>query len=84
MVFLIQNTKNRDSRALHLKLGELLKPVDRAHAQLIEVENSSDEEFDGIEYRFKAVKKRLDKQIVVEATGVRAGTDGSRTQLSTR
>lgn len=72
MVFLIQNTQNRDSRALHLKLDELLNAVDRARIQLIDVENCSDEEFEGIEHQFKAAKKRLVKKglAVVETDGV--------------
>lgn len=81
MVFLIQNTQNRDSRALHLKLDELLKSVDRARIQLIDVENSTDEEFDGIEHQFKSVKKRLDRQADAAAAATRevatAGGDPS-------
>ena len=71
MVFLIQNTQNRDSRALHLKLDELLNAVDRARIQLIDVENCSDEEFEGLELQFKAAKKRLVKKglAVVETEG---------------
>src|SRR5688572_11393722 len=37
-VFLVQNTQNRDSRALHLKLDELIRAVDRARNQLIDIE----------------------------------------------
>ncbi|MBU1212188.1 MAG: low affinity iron permease family protein [Alphaproteobacteria bacterium] len=72
MVFLIQNTQNRDSRALHLKLDELLNAVDRARVQLIDVENCSDEEFDGLELQFKAAKKRLVKKglAVAETDGI--------------
>src|SRR5919112_1778294 len=42
MVFLIQNTQNRDSLAVHLKLDELLRAVDGARDSLIDAEDESD------------------------------------------
>jgi low affinity Fe/Cu permease len=44
MVFLIQNTQNRDSKALHLKLDELLRAVGDARNSMVEVEDMTDEE----------------------------------------
>jgi low affinity Fe/Cu permease len=44
IVFMIQNTQNHDSRALHLKLDELLHAVHEARDALIDVEDRSDEE----------------------------------------
>jgi low affinity Fe/Cu permease len=58
MVFLVQNTQNRDSRALHLKLDELLRSVAPARNKLIDLENCSDEELDHIERQFRALKGR--------------------------
>jgi low affinity Fe/Cu permease len=46
MVFLIQNTQNRDARAIHLKLNELIHAVDKAKNQMIDVENLSDLEIE--------------------------------------
>jgi low affinity Fe/Cu permease len=46
MVFLIQNTQNRDARAIHLKLNELIQAVDKAKNQMIDVESLSDVEID--------------------------------------
>ncbi len=46
MVFLIQNTQNRDSRAIHLKLDELIRATPRARNEFMEVE---DEDLDEIE-----------------------------------
>jgi len=46
MVFLIQNTQNRDARAIHLKLNELIHAVDKAKNQMIDVESLSDLEID--------------------------------------
>jgi low affinity Fe/Cu permease len=44
MVFLIQNTQNRDARAIHLKLDELLRGVKGSRTSLMELENLSDKE----------------------------------------
>ena len=46
MVFLIQNTQNRDARAINLKLNELIRAVDKARDQMIDIENLSDLELD--------------------------------------
>ena len=58
MVFLVQNTQNRDSRALHLKLDEVLRSLDAARNKLINLENCSDEELEKIERQFKALRLR--------------------------
>src|SRR5581483_11638820 len=44
MVFLIQNTQNRDAKAMHLKLDELLRGVEGARTGLVDLEAASDEE----------------------------------------
>ena len=44
MVFLIQNTQNRDAQAIHLKLDELLRAVADARNGMINLENLSDEQ----------------------------------------
>src|SRR5689334_23116932 len=44
MVFLIQNTQNRDSEAIHLKLDELLRAVEGARNSLVDLEEMSDDE----------------------------------------
>ena len=44
MVFLIQNTQNRDAKALHLKLDEIIHVIGPANDELIDVEELSDEE----------------------------------------
>jgi low affinity Fe/Cu permease len=58
MVFLVQNTQNRDARALHLKLDELLRSLKDARNKLIDLENCTDEEIDRIERQFRALKRR--------------------------
>jgi len=44
MVFLIQNTQNRDSLTIQLKLDELLRAIKEARSDLVDLENRSDEE----------------------------------------
>jgi low affinity Fe/Cu permease len=46
MVFLIQNTQNRDAKAIHLKLDELLKGLKGARTGLVDLEELSDEELE--------------------------------------
>jgi low affinity Fe/Cu permease len=46
MVFLIQNTQNRDARALQLKLDEIIRSIKPAHNEMINIEKLSDEECD--------------------------------------
>jgi len=63
MVFLVQNTQNRDARALHLKLDEILRSIDAARNKLINVEHCTDEELDKMERQFKALRAREDRKI---------------------
>jgi low affinity Fe/Cu permease len=58
MVFLVQHTQNRDARALHLKLDELLHSVANARNRLIDLEKCSDEELDEIERQFLAMRRQ--------------------------
>lgn len=60
MVFLIQNTQNRDSRAINLKLDELICAIDAAKDQMVNIEHLSDEELDKIAARYENVRMRLD------------------------
>lgn len=61
MVFLVQNSQNRDARALHLKLDELLRTTSLARDRLINLESCTDEEISQIERQFKALKQRRDR-----------------------
>jgi low affinity Fe/Cu permease len=55
VVFLIQNTQNRDAKALHLKLDELIRSHQPAHNDMIDIEKLSDEELDELEKRYAAI-----------------------------
>jgi len=57
MVFLIQNTQNRDAKAMHLKLDELIRAVKGARNQLVDLENLSDEELKKLEKQFQRMRK---------------------------
>src|SRR5437868_7204177 len=58
MVFLIQNTQNRDTKALHLKLDELLRGVAGARTSLVSLESLSDEELDKLQKQFERLSRR--------------------------
>jgi low affinity Fe/Cu permease len=56
MVFLIQNTQNRDARAIHLKLNELIHAVDKAKNQMIDVESLSELELDELTKTYEKIR----------------------------
>jgi low affinity Fe/Cu permease len=56
MVFLIQNTQNRDARAIHLKLNELIRAMGSARNQLIDIERLTDLELDALQATYEKVK----------------------------
>lgn len=57
MVFLIQNTQNRDSHAVNLKLDELIKALDPADNELIDIEDETDDRLTKLEEAFKKFKE---------------------------
>jgi low affinity Fe/Cu permease len=61
MVFIIQNTQNRDARAIHLKLDELLRETKGARANFIELEELSDEELKKIQEEFEMIAQKYKK-----------------------
>ena len=64
MVFLIQNTQNRDSQVVQLKLDELIRAVRTARDELVDMEDLSDEELHRLQAQFEILRQR--------AEGVRA------------
>ena len=60
MVFLIQNSQNRDAKAVHLKLDELIHGVQGARNSLIDLENFSDQELEALQQQFERLRKRGD------------------------
>jgi low affinity Fe/Cu permease len=57
VVFLIQNTQNRDALAIHLKLDELLRAVETARTRLVNVENCTDEELEQLRHEFQRIAR---------------------------
>ena len=66
MVFLIQNTQNRDARALHLKLDEVIRALRPADDEMISIEKMSDAELERLSDFYERVheecKARKDRQ----------------------
>jgi len=60
MVFLIQNTQNRDAKAMHLKLDELIRALKKARNELVDLENLSDEELKKLEDQFQRVRTKAE------------------------
>ena len=58
MVFLIQNTQNRDSEAIQVKLDELLRAATGAHNALLDLEDREDRELDEIRERYTRLAKQ--------------------------
>ncbi len=58
MVFLIQNTQNRDSEAVHLKLAELIRAVEGAHNALLDIEELTEKELEEIKTQYEELARR--------------------------
>jgi len=58
IAFLLQNSQNRDTRALQLKLDELIRSTAGARAQLIQLEELDDEQLDALTHEFERVRER--------------------------
>src|SRR5438132_6575812 len=60
MVFLIQNTQNRDAKAMHLKLDELIRAIKNARNELVDLEELSDEELKRLEKQFQRIREKAE------------------------
>jgi len=60
MVFLIQNTQNRDAKAVHLKLDELIRALGPARNKLVDLEKLSDDELKNLEQEFERVRAKAE------------------------
>ena len=63
MVFLIQNTQNRDSLAIHLKLDELIRSHKGAHTALLNLEELSTAELDRFQQVYLEIAKRAQQHL---------------------
>ena len=63
MVFLIQNTQNRDARTIHLKLDELIRGLQGARNHLVDLESMTDAELDDLQREFQRLRRRAEPQL---------------------
>ena len=63
MVFLIQNTQNRDAEAMHVKLDELIRAVQGAHNALLDLEDLEDVEIDRIRSTYESLARRAREEL---------------------
>lgn len=73
MIFLIQNTQNRDTAAIHIKLDELIRAMEGAHNALLDLEELEDHELDRLrdDYEALAAKAREDLKLGKTDTEIR-------------
>jgi low affinity Fe/Cu permease len=76
MVFLIQNTQNRDAKAVHLKLDELIRALGGARNKLVDLEKLSDDDLKSLEAEFEKLRKKAEgaKEEVEELKETAQGT----------
>ena len=60
MVFLIQNTQNRDAKAMQLKLDELIRAVSQARNELVDLENQPDDQIQEVKDEFRHIREGLE------------------------
>jgi low affinity Fe/Cu permease len=61
-VFVIQNSQNRDAKAMHIKLDELIRSVKGARNRLVNLEELADAELNSLEQQFKELREKAMKQ----------------------
>src|SRR5919112_76605 len=81
MVFLIQNTQNRDAMAMHLKLDELIRSIEEADNAMIRAEDETDEELAVLKQKYEALcdeHEELKARITAPAGNGKASLGGAR------
>ena len=63
MVFLIQNTQNRDAKAVHLKLDEIIHSLSRARNHLVDLEKMSEEDLEKLQAEFTRVREKATRAL---------------------
>jgi low affinity Fe/Cu permease len=76
MVFLIQNTQNRDTKALQLKLDELIFVIAKANNSLLDLEEMDESELDTIRDRYEKVAEKARKDVLTHENATTAHTHG--------
>lgn len=72
IVFLIQNTQNRDTAVIQLKLDELIRAVKQARNELVQMENLTDEELDSLREEFRELQQKASTKLEeIEASRIK-------------
>jgi low affinity Fe/Cu permease len=82
MVFLIQNTQNRDAKAVHLKLDELIRAVGGARTHLVDLEDLTDEELEELQKQFQHIRERVASGVPEQKALVEAEVATERAQAA--
>jgi low affinity Fe/Cu permease len=71
MVFLLQNTQNRDTIAIHLKLDEIIRSIEGAHNKLLKIEELSDKDLEVLHQHYEKLAHKVQTQVEkgVQGTG---------------
>jgi low affinity Fe/Cu permease len=79
IVFLIQNTQNRDAKVMHLKLDELIRAVQPARTQLVQMETMTDAELDELQQEFQSCRDEASRNLtrLVESRSQRTRSNSS-------
>ncbi len=62
VVFLIQNTQNRDSKAMNLKLDEVIRSLEGARNELIDIERLSDRDLERLADRYQRIRDQWEQR----------------------
>jgi low affinity Fe/Cu permease len=84
VVFLIQNTQNRDAKALHLKLDELIRSHHPASDDLIDIQKLSDEELDELEQRYEKIRIACEARRNGKGAEIAAKPESKQTPAASR
>jgi low affinity Fe/Cu permease len=83
-VFLIQNTQNRDAKAVHLKLDELISSVAGARNRLVNLEDLSDQEISELQQQFQRLHQRARENKEDDSRAIHGDVDEALADTSTK
>ncbi len=83
MIFLLQNTQNHDTKAIHLKLDELLRAIGDARTEMVDLENLKDEDLEKYCAEFKALHLQA-AAVLHQKTGTEAAPPAEGRRVTTR
>ena len=85
MVFLIQNTQNRDAKAVHLKLDEIIRAIKGARNELVDLEDLSDEDLKKLEEQFRRMRTRAenDEEVILATPSLSKALNARRVRRTT-